>query len=112
VRGPVSGYHHYPKLLHQDAGAKLATKYGYSLRTMITLLHATKSDGGQWSDDDYVVFDGAQCIGHIMRTHQAPQRKPWFWTIFARKPQAMHDRGYAATREQAMAEVEASWIGR
>ena len=85
----------------------MATKYGDSLRTMMTLVHASKSDGDQWSGDDYVVFDGGQCIGHIMRTHQAPPRKPWFWTIFVREPQAMHDRGYAATREQAMAALVA-----
>ena len=97
-------------MLRQDAGAKLATKYGYSLRTMITLLHATKSDDGQWSDDDYVVFDGAQCIGHIMRTHQAPQRKPWFWTIFARDLQGSIDCGYTTGREQAMAELDAVWV--
>jgi hypothetical protein len=76
---------------------------------MLTLVLAPKSDGGQWSDDDYVVFDGPQCIGHIMRTPQAPQGKPWFWTIFAceRALQTMHDRGYAKSREQAIADFKA-----
>jgi hypothetical protein len=32
-----------------------------------------------------------------------------FWTITARVPQYPHDRGYAATREQAMADFKAAW---
>jgi hypothetical protein len=31
------------------------------------------------------------------------------WTITARTPQSTHDRGYAATREAAMAEFKAAW---
>jgi hypothetical protein len=32
-----------------------------------------------------------------------------FWTITARVPQYPHDRGYAATREEAMAAFKAAW---
>jgi hypothetical protein len=37
--------------------------------------------GGQWSDDNYDVFDGEQHIERIMLHPQAPQGQPWFWTI-------------------------------
>jgi len=40
---------------------------------------------------------------------QAPQGAPWFWTITARFPQSTADRGYAASREEAMAEFKAAW---
>jgi hypothetical protein len=37
---------------------------------VLTLKRASKSrPSGQWSDDDYDVFDGDQHIGRIMWTH-------------------------------------------
>jgi hypothetical protein len=44
--------------------------------------------------------------------HRRPSRAyplSVFWTIAARAPQAPTDRGYAATREHAMAEFKAAW---
>ena len=79
---------------------------------MLTLKRASKSrPSGTWSDDDYDVFDGEQHIGRIMLHPQAPLGEPWFWTITARVPNTMHDRGYAATREAAMANLKARWSG-
>jgi hypothetical protein len=77
---------------------------------MLILKRASKHrPGGPWSDDDYDVFDGDRHIGRIMWTHAASRDTPCFWTIAARVPNSMYDRGYAASREQATANFKARW---
>jgi hypothetical protein len=44
-----------------------------------------------------------------MWTHAASRDTPGFWTITARVPNSMYDRGYAASRDQAMADFKAAW---
>jgi hypothetical protein len=39
----------------------------------------------------------------------APDDRRWFWTITARVPQSAYDRGYAASREEAMQDFKVRW---
>ena len=82
----------------------------------LVLVSARKSRGeDHWDKDDYDVrlgdASGAVC-GRILRNPQAPQAQPWFWTITAREePPSVYNRGYAASREQAMRYFKARYIG-
>ena len=70
---------------------------------MPTLKCASKSrPSGEWSDDDYDVWDGnAKVVGRIFRADAAPPGRSWFWTITVRLPQYPTVHGYTATREEA-----------
>jgi hypothetical protein len=73
--------------------------------TMLTLKPA-----GLGAADDYCVLDANRReIGRIMRHPQAPKGQPWFWTITGRLPCTMADRGYAESREAAMAAFKMAW---
>ena len=71
----------------------------------LTLVRANKSRGGHWSDDDYDVRDDAgRVVGRVMLHPQAPKDRPWFWTIVQGIAPSVYNHGYAASREQAMAD--------
>jgi|SRR5262245_35156455 len=79
--------------------------------TTLNLVHASKSRGGVlWSKDDYDVYDGKRVIGRIMLHPQGPKSRPWCWTITARgRIASLADSGYAANREQALADFKTRW---
>lgn len=81
---------------------------------MFILKHASKSGpSGKRSADDYDVVDrdqhGEKIVGRILRSPQAPPGHPWSWSITVRALQRPTDLGYAATREQAIADFKAAW---
>ena len=77
--------------------------------SQFVLVSARKNRGAEhWSEDDYDVRDAhGKVVGRIMRHPQVAKDKPWFWTIVAREiPPSVHNHGYAATREDAMADFK------
>ena len=85
------------------------------IETRLVLVSARKSRGADyWDKDDYDVRLGnasGRVVGRIFRQPRAPKEQPWFWTITAReKSPSVYNRGYAASREQAMADFKARWL--
>jgi hypothetical protein len=80
--------------------------------TTLLLVPANKSRGGDfWPADDFDVRDeGRRVVGRIMVHPQAPKERPWFWTIVEGIPMSIYNRGYAASREDAMADFKNRWV--
>ena len=77
------------------------------------LLSPTRKHYRIGDKDDYVVLDGGRVIGRIMLHPHAPDGHPWFWTITAPDiPPSLDERGYSATREDAMADFKARWLSQ
>ena len=57
------------------------------------------------------MYDGDKVIGRIVRHPQPPMETPWFWVIKAegRNRSWLTDRGYAISRERALAQFRARW---
>jgi hypothetical protein len=63
--------------------------------------------GGPWDDDDYDMFDGTRNVGRIMLHPHAPRSALVLDRLAV--PAKAEERGYSATREEAMAEFKAAW---
>ena len=80
----------------------------------LLILKTTRSQYGSRFDarNDYVVLDGDRVIGRIFLSPHSPLGRNWMWTITAPDyPRSIHSRGYSATREEAMADFKAQWLG-
>jgi hypothetical protein len=80
----------------------------------LILKHANKSRLGaiEWGPNDFDVFEGERCIGRILVSPASPLDRNWMWTIIAREhPPTIYNRGYSTTREQAMQDFKAQWLG-
>jgi hypothetical protein len=79
----------------------------------LVLISANKSRNSRhWSSDDYDVRLGdakGRVVGRIFLSPQSPKDRLWFWTITERVPQWPTDRGYAATRDEAMTAFKLAW---
>jgi hypothetical protein len=83
----------------------------YSIRMSNLVLASTRKYFGFGGSDDYVILGGGRVIGRILLHPQAPEDQPWFWSITATDfPPSVYNKGYSATREQAMADFKARWL--
>ena len=76
----------------------------------LILVHAAS---GRRTSDDYDIWDNkGRVVGRVFRAANSPKEQPWFWIVAERAILVPTDRGYAATREEAMAAFRRVWLAR
>lgn len=76
----------------------------------LILVHATS---GRPATADYDILDDkGRVVGRVIRAANSPKEQPWFWTVTERAMRVPTERGYAATREEAMAAFRRAWLAR
>jgi hypothetical protein len=77
----------------------------------LTLKRASASrPSGDWNDDDFDVLADGVVVGRIMKAAAVPVGMSWMCTLaFGHHEDRIPTRGYAATREAAMAAFAKSW---
>lgn len=67
------------------------------------------STSGEWSDQEFNVFDGGVLVGRILRSQSASSDRPWLWTITGWPSGDADSRGYAKNLETALSELTSQW---
>lgn len=67
---------------------------------------------GEWSDQEFDVFDGDAVIGRILRSQSASADRPWLWTLTGHPAGEADNSGYARTLEAAMSALTSQWESR
>jgi hypothetical protein len=69
----------------------------------------TSATSGEWSDEEFDVFEDNTLVGRILRSHAASPDHPWLWMIDDRLSGGAGNRGYAESLETAMAGLSSQW---
>ena len=65
---------------------------------------------GEWNEDDFDVLADGVVVGRLFESLAAPAGMPGLWALAFGHYEGRHPtRGYAATREDAMAAFAKSW---
>lgn len=63
----------------------------------------TSDTSGEWSDQEFDVFDQDLVVGRILRSPLAPLDRPWLWAVTIPRTSGANVRGHAENLEAAMA---------
>jgi hypothetical protein len=64
---------------------------------------------GEWSDEEFDVFNDDAIVGRILRSPAASADRPWRWTINEQLCGGAHNRGDGESLEAAMAGLSSQW---